>query len=167
MATPTALPATFVSGNVLEAAQLNSMRGAFRVLQVVYGSTSTSTSSSVSTYADTTLTATLTPSATSSKVLVIVNQTGIYKSAGNASNGVNLKLLRGATDIGLIGAAAGYNNSASENIQTSIGASVLDSPATLSATTYKTQFANQTAAASVGVQTLNTLSTIILMEISA
>jgi len=167
MATPTTLPATFVAGNVLTAAQQNALRGAFRVLQVVYGSTSTSTSSSIATYADTTLTATITPSATSSKVLVIVNQTGIYKSAGNASNGVNLKLLRGATDIGLIGAAAGYNNTASENIQTSIGASVLDSPATLSATTYKTQFANQTAAAAVGVQTLSTLSTIILMEISA
>ena len=35
MATPTTLPATFVSGNVLEALQLNDLRGAFRVLQTV------------------------------------------------------------------------------------------------------------------------------------
>ena len=167
MATPTTLPATFVAGNVLTAAQLNSLRGAFRVLQVVYGSTSTSTSSSVTAYADTTLTATITPSATSSKVLVLVNQNGIYKSSGNANNGLNLKLFRGATELGLLAAAAGYTNSALENIQNSVNATVLDSPATTSATTYKTQFANQQASASVGVQTLSTLSTIILMEISA
>jgi hypothetical protein len=167
MAAVTTLPAAFVANTVLTATQLNDLRGAFRVLQVVYGSTSTSTSSSITAYADTTLTATITPSSTSSKVLVIVNQTGIYKSGGNANNGLNLKLLRGATDIGLIGAAAGYTNTALENIGTSIGASVLDSPATVSATTYKTQFANQQASASVGVQTISTLSTIILMEISA
>jgi len=167
MAAVTTLPAAFVANNVLTAAQLNDLRGAFRVLQVVYGSTSTSTSSSTTAYADTTLTASITPSATSSKVLVIVNQTGIYKSAGNAANGVNLKLLRGATNLGSLALAAGYTATAIENIGTSVGASVLDSPATVSATTYKTQFANQTAAASVGVQTLGTLSTIILMEISA
>jgi hypothetical protein len=33
MATPTNLPATFVAGNVLTAAQQNGLRGAFRVLQ--------------------------------------------------------------------------------------------------------------------------------------
>ena len=35
MATPTTLPATFVAGNVLTAAQMNDLRGAFRVLQIV------------------------------------------------------------------------------------------------------------------------------------
>ena len=167
MATPTTLPAAFTVGQVLTSTQMNDLRGAFRVLQVVYGSTATSTSSSISTYADTTLTATITPSATSSKVLVIVNQTGIYKSAGNAANGVNLKLLRGATDLGSLALGAGYTNTTIENIGTSVGTSVLDSPATVSATTYKTQFANQFAGASVGVQILGSLSTIILMEISA
>lgn len=168
MATPTTLPATFVAGNILTAAQLNDLRGAFRVLQVIYGSTSTApTVNATTTYQDTNLTATITPSSSSSKVLVIVNQTGLYKTAGSAANGVNLKLLRGATDIGLLAAGAGYNNLTQENIQTSVGACVLDSPATTSATIYKTQFANQTAAAAVGVQTLSTLSTIILMEISA
>jgi hypothetical protein len=41
----------------------------------------------------------------------------------------------------------------------------LDSPATISATTYKTEFANETAASNVSVQLNNDLSTIILMEI--
>jgi hypothetical protein len=35
MAAVTPLPATFVSGDVLTAAQMNDLRGAFRVLQVV------------------------------------------------------------------------------------------------------------------------------------
>jgi len=168
MATPTTLPAAFTVGQVLASTAMNDLRGAFRVLQVVYGSTSTApTVNATITYQDTNLTATITPSSTSSKVLVIVNQTGLYKTAGSAANGVNLKLLRGSTDLGLLAAGAGYNNLAQENIQTSVGACVLDSPSTTSATIYKTQFANQTAAAAVGVQTLSTLSTMILMEISA
>ena len=40
MATPTTLPAAFVSGAILTADQMNNLRGAFRVLQVV---TSTAT----------------------------------------------------------------------------------------------------------------------------
>ena len=35
MATPTTLPASFTAGQVLTAAQMNDLRGAFRVLQVV------------------------------------------------------------------------------------------------------------------------------------
>ena len=80
---------------------------------------------------------------------------------------MNLKLFRGATDIGSLAFAAGYTNSSVDVYLGSIGTSVLDSPATTSATTYKTQFANQTAAASVQVQTLSAQSTIVLLEISA
>jgi hypothetical protein len=43
----------------------------------------------------------------------------------------------------------------------------LDSPATTSATTYKVQLANGVAASLVAVQTANSESSIILMEISA
>jgi hypothetical protein len=41
MAAVTTLPAAFVAGNVLTAAQLNNLRGAFRVLQVVQSITTT------------------------------------------------------------------------------------------------------------------------------
>ena len=41
MATPTNLPASFVAGAILTAAQQNDLRGAFRVLQVVQGTTTT------------------------------------------------------------------------------------------------------------------------------
>jgi hypothetical protein len=166
MATPTTLPAAFVSGNVLEASQLNNLRGAFRVLQVVQGSTATLATSSVSTYADTGLSATITPSATSSKVLVVVMHNMCGKGNGNTQNGLNLKLFRGATDIKTLTNALGFTDTLLTNLFAA-HAVVLDSPNTTSATTYKTQFSNFQAAASVTVQTQNIESTITLLEISA
>ena len=71
MATPTNLPAAFTVGQVATAAQMNDLRGAFRILQVIQGTTSTRTSSSTTTYADTTLSASITPTSSSSKILVI------------------------------------------------------------------------------------------------
>ena len=165
MATPTTLPAAFVAGNVLTADQLNNVRGAFRVLQVVYGSSATQTTNSSSTYADTTLSASITPSATSSKVLVIVNQNGCFKDTNNTWQ--NLKLLRGSTDIITFGAYGGYTASTGDIGFGSVATSYLDSPATTSATTYKTQQASNNNNAKVGCQAASATSTIILMEISA
>ena len=167
MATPTTLPATFTAGQVLTAAQQNALRGAFRVLQVVSATTSTPTASSTTTYADTTLTVTITPSSSSSKVLILVDQNGGYKSAGNSGSAINCKLLRTTTDISIFSIEACYNGAAQENIIGSMSAFILDSPATTSAVTYKTQFANRIAAAQVFVQINGTQSTIIACEISA
>ena len=100
MATPTTLPATFVSGAVLTAAQQNDLRGAFRVLQVVTGTTIEPVTNSTTTPEDTTLTQTITPTSTSSKVLVLVNHTECYKSAGNAETSMSLYLFRGGVAIG-------------------------------------------------------------------
>jgi len=165
MATPTTLPATFVVGAVLTAAQQNALRGAFRILQVVSGTTSTIVNSSSTTLADSGLTATITPSATSSKVLVFVSQS-IVKNSGNSLNAVKLELLRGASSIAVIGGALLYTATDLTNIGQA-GICYLDSPATIAATTYKTQFANYNASASVGVQPNNSLATMILMEVSA
>lgn len=174
MATPTTLPATFVAGNVLTAAQMNDLRGAFRVLQVVQASTSTEATSSSTTFADTGLTATITPSSTSSLILVLVSQAGCSKSAGSGFNAIALQLLRGATSIQRFASFAGYNaNAASQYLMIGNQNTVhLDSPATTSATTYKTQFCNPNGnLANVKVQespggATNT-STITLLEISA
>lgn len=168
MATPTTLPATFVSSNVLTAASMNDLRGAFRVLQVVYGTTDSAAANSTTTYADTGLTATITPSDVSSKVLVIVQQNGCGKEAGSASSELQIQLLRTSTQIGF--ASGGGTNVSEVSYFGTIGMTVLDSPATTSAVTYKTQFKNYVAAASVRVQTgsiAGNRSTIILMEISA
>jgi hypothetical protein len=166
MATPTSLPATFVSGDVLTAAQMNNLRGAFRVLQVVSASTSTEVTNSTTTYADTTLTATITPSAISSKILVYVSHPQNQKSNVSADNALNLQLLRGATSIYIFNTLLGFSGSATQQYF-SANAIYLDSPATTSATTYKTQLKNFTASAHVRVQAGLVESQIILMEISA
>jgi hypothetical protein len=138
--------------------------GGGKVLQVIQGTTSTSTTNNGGTYADSSLTATITPSSSSSKVLVLVTQL-FTKSADNSQNGVNVKLLRGATDLQttLVLLKTG---TAIENIGF-YALNYLDSPATTSATTYKTQFANQNGTAAVAAQPNNCPSTIILLEIGA
>jgi hypothetical protein len=142
--------------------------GGGKVLQVVSANYSTATSNSTSTYADTGLTASITPSAATSKVLVIVSQNGCTKSAGNASNRIALRLLRGATSILTAGDYFGYTGGATEIIGESISFSYLDSPSTTSSTAYKTQFQNPVNVASVTVQfTSSHNSTITLLEIGA
>ena len=166
MATPTTLPATFTAGQVLTAAQQNALRGAFRVLQVVSGTTSTPVVNATTTYADTGLTATITPSSTSSKILVLVNHPGSYKSAGNVSNAMIMEIQKNGTNLVQISEYGGYTNSLLVNVFGN-SASYLDSPSSVAALTYKTRFKNLVAAAEVGVQHVNVPSTIILMEISA
>lgn len=166
MATPTTLPASFVAGNILEAAQLNNLRGAFRVLQIVEGTTTTGVSSSSTTFADTGLTATITPSATSSKILVLVTQMGAGKTGGASGNALQLRIMRGATQI-LEHINLFFTNSVLDFYSAPVHFQILDSPSTTSATTYKTTFANRVASSSVFLQDSTARSSIILMEISA
>ena len=164
MATPTTLPASFTAGEVLTAAQMNNLRGAFRVLQVVSGSTETSVSSSTNTLVDTGLTATITPTSTSSKVLVCVMQNGCKKATNNTA--VRLVVLRGASIVVTLATVGGDTGSTATNNFGTIAGMYLDSPATTSATTYKTQFSSVASTASVTVQDQGN-SQIILLEVSA
>jgi hypothetical protein len=140
--------------------------GGGKVLQVVYGSTTTQTSNSTSTYADTTLSATITPSSASSKVLVLVSQNGVSKDIGNT--GVQLKLLRGATTILTFAGTVCFTNTTTRN-DAAASCGYLDAPATTSATTYKTQFASRSNVAAVQVQVAggDDTSTMLLLEIGA
>jgi len=166
MATPTNLPASFTSA-VLTSTQMNNLRGAFRILQVVSASTSTEVNSASATHVDTGLTATITPQSSSSKVLVYVAHPQCLKSDANSFNCINMRLLRGSTVIQTIGTVVGFTASNSSNIFGITGIH-LDSPATTSATTYKTQFCSQFGAATVTTQFGNAgTSTIVLMEVSA
>ena len=165
MATPTTLPAAFVAGAILTADQQNNLRGAFRVLQVVSATSATQTTNSTNVYADTTLTASITPQSATSKILVIVNQNGCFKDTGNTWQ--NLQLLRGATVVVQFGGYGGHTASAAEIGFGSVSTAYLDSPATTSATTYKTQQNSQANIAKVGCQAAGATSTITLMEISA
>ena len=157
--------------------------GGGKVLQVVQASTTTATNNSTTSYADTTLTGTITPTLATSKVLVIVNQEAYSERTNTASlgeRGINLKLLRGATVIVDYGTPSdgGFNYSrirvnGSEADRTSLRfiqpITYLDSPATTSATTYKTTFADAYGGASglSVVQSGTAPSTITLLEIGA
>jgi hypothetical protein len=166
MATPTNLPATVTAGQVYTAANVNDLRGAFRILQVVQGTTSTIVSNSTATLADTGLSATITPQETSSKILVIVSHNSCGKSNDGSQNSLNLALFRGATNIKTLTNALGFTNSLLSNIFAA-HAVVFDSPSTTSATTYKTQFSNFQTGASVTVQIQGVESSITLLEVSA
>ena len=143
--------------------------GGGKVLQVVSATYSTATASSSSTATDTGLTATITPTSATSTILVLVNQNGCNK--GTNDTYLRLSLLRGATVISNFERLGGYNGTGADNSIGSCSVSYVDSPATTSATTYKTQFLSATNQASVSVQAssggIGSMSTIVLLEIGA
>jgi hypothetical protein len=97
--------------------------------------------------------------------LVLVNQAGCGKQSSDT--GLRLQLLRGSTVLSLIEGAAGYTGTAAQNFIGSVSTSYLDSPATTSATTYKTQFASWFGTGDSNVQQQSSVSTITLLEIGA
>ena len=141
-----------------------------KVLQVVQGTTSTSMATTSTTYVDSNLTATITPSATSSKILVMFSDP-IKATRTNDSNVFYWKIDRGGTNIlptgdVFVGASDGaYVTNAL--VSFNFTGSVLDSPATVSATTYKLQVKTIATNQTVTAQSDNRLATIILMEIGA
>ena len=139
--------------------------GGGKVLQVVTATTTTSATNATSTYEDTNLTATITPTSATSKILVFVSQI-FEKSSANANNGVNARLVRGATALTVFNIYNIYSGTAIQFIgQGSVN--YLDNPATTSATTYKTQFMNPNNTATVAAQPNFCDSYITLMEIGA
>ena len=137
------------------------------VLQVVQAAYASGAANSTSTYADTNLAATITPTSSTSKVLVIVTHNGVSKNTGNANSAVALKLVRNSTDISIFARYVGYTGTSGYNVGFSVGVNYYDFPATTSAVTYKTQFANEANAASVEVNANGAISYMTLMEISA
>ena len=144
-----------------------------KLLQVVQGTLTTSTSSTATTFTDTALSATITPSASTSKILIMFSHNaGLYRTASSNFN-LWIKLLRGATDLAVPG-----NNvdtiyfqpgKTSTTLEFNHDASYmyLDSPATTSSITYKTQMKSDNSAITWRANTANTTSTMILMEIGA
>ena len=139
--------------------------GVGKVLQVVNANYSTAVSNSTLTYADTGLTASITPTSTSSKILVFVNQADVIKSINDTSCRIQLQR-NGALIVQFALFAAGTGTTAI-NVNSGVSTTYLDSPATTSSVTYKTQFASTGNNASVSVQFGNSTSTITLMEIAA
>jgi hypothetical protein len=178
MATPTNLPATFVAGDILTAAQQNGLRGAFRILQVVTASKSDTFSTASTTYTDVTgLSVSITPQSTTSKILVVASITG---TGTTSSTNFFARLMRDSTAIA-IGDAAGSRTQTTvsardQDMQQSMSIMFLDSPATVSATTYKIQiraqaafgvYINRGTADADNSNTARTFSSITVLEVSA
>ena len=147
---------------------IDRLNRAGNILQVVNATYSTQTTSSSSTFADTGLTATITPTSASSKILVLVNQVGCYKTTTDTA--IALRLLRGATTIISFESAAGGTSSTTSSATGAASVCYLDAPATTSSTTYKTQLMSTSNTALVYVQASNGFipsSTITLMEVAA
>lgn len=188
MAVPTTLPNTFVAGNVLTAADMNNMRGAFRVLQVLSTTKQDTFAASVASTASvdvTGLSATITPSSSASKVLIMVNMNGVTDVSGSIRPYIVGQLKRGSTLIGggtVVGSRTSANaasgSSGINDLTTNISFSFLDSPATTSATTYQVAMfnsfgatfdlrLNRVGADADAAATVRLSSTITVMEISA
>jgi hypothetical protein len=161
MATPTTLPASFTDATVLPASSLNDLRGAFRILQVVQGATSTTTSTTSGTNVDTTLSATITPQSSSSKILAMITQTAFCSTSATDSI---FQLVRGSTAIATNKFVA-YGSTSANVVSWALN--YLDSPATTSATTYKTQMRRDAGGGTVITQVGDSLSTLTLFEVSA
>jgi hypothetical protein len=162
MATPTTLPASFTAGDVLTAAQMNDLRGAFRILQVVAGGNATAVTTTSATFVTTNVTATITPSSTSSKILAFY--TGAFGGSNNTTQ-INSGLYRGTVAGTLIGLTTMYANAAS--FYGTMSLVVLDSPATTSATTYTVAFHPAGGASTATAKQNNTDLNLILLEVSA
>jgi len=139
-----------------------------KVLQVVQGTTSTGTTISTSTFTDTGLTASITPTLNTSKILVMVVQMSYSNRAGTSiySQG---RIMRGATSVFENTYIHGFNvPNATGTIEffATWAPVYLDSPATTSAITYKTQQATNGSGTIVTSFGSNP-SAIILMEIGA
>jgi hypothetical protein len=162
--TPARLPVG-ANGLVLEAAsgETTGLKWGFKgIVQVVNVTQATPATNATDTYADTNLSATITPKSASNKVFVIISQFA-GKNSNNTNSGVWLQLLRGATVINQFAIYFGYTNTAINNLGCA-SFNYLDSPASTSALTYKTQFRNNTNASGVSVN--EGTSSITLIEVS-
>ena len=116
--------------------------GGGKVLQVVSTTYATQVQNFTTTYADTGLTLSITPSSATSKVLVLVSQ-NFWAGRNDVAVGVFARLMRGATEIlpkWPVQLEATRVGSGPLVMGSEMGLSYLDSPATTSSTTYKTQF---------------------------
>jgi hypothetical protein len=86
MATPTNLPASFTSGSTLSAATMNNLRGAFRILQVVTTSDTTTRTCTTDYPTLSTLNVSITPQSTSSLILVSATLSCQIDSNGSNTN---------------------------------------------------------------------------------
>jgi hypothetical protein len=138
--------------------------GGGKVVQIVFDEHTESKSSATNTYIDTGLTATITPTSASNEIIVMVSHNGCFKNTNNTA--VQMRLMRGATQIAQMSDTGGFTNSSVHNYFGNISLDYKDAPATTSATTYKTQFRSEGNNANAGVGANTSLGTMILIEVT-
>jgi hypothetical protein len=144
------LPA--VSGTILTTTSPK----AGNVLQVVSATYAIQTEFSTASYVDTGLTATITPSSATSRILILANQVSLWRTAGSGYG--ELLLVRNSTGL------ARFEGQFNDAQGGSGSIAFVDSPATTSAVTYKTQcFASSPT---IQLQRNSGVSTITLLEIA-
>jgi|TARA_R100000149_G_C5840203_1_gene112555 hypothetical protein len=132
------------------------------VLQVVEGTRTDGTNTASSSYVDAGLSASITPTSSSSKVLVIV-AAGFGNTSASTNN--NVRILRDSTEIRSFSRVAFQANG---HVNAHQIFTVLDSPSTTSATTYKVQYMTDGGNFRINDSSGDTsVATITLMEISA
>ena len=129
-----------IADNAVTSAKLASGLALGKIGQVVQVTDATTFSTTSSSYVDVTgVTASITPTATSSKVLVMIQGSTNNSTASSELN--RLKLLRGSTAIGVANTThdSFFNTYGVSNVAISFTTLLLDSPATTSSATYKLQ----------------------------
>jgi hypothetical protein len=148
-----------------------------KVLQVVHSSTQSTRTVTSTSFTDIFLDATITPSSASSKILVLVNMSQCASNNTNSAVQAFSQLLRGATVIPtsgqMVNGLSVTSTSSNPQVYGYVGMSILDEPATTSATNYKLQGRLQTGTSSGQAVFHGTqqgpisTSTITLLEIGA
>ena len=152
------------SGDTIALASgVTSGAGMGKVLQVVQGTTTTPVTISTTTPTDTGLSASITPTSASSKVLVLVSQWTTKLTGGLNNQGASTYIKRDSTTV-ISNYLSGITEPEITRLRWYESISVLDSPNTTSAVTYKTQVRADNG--NITVQYDNIKSTIILMEVA-
>lgn len=146
--------------------------GAGRIIQVVSATATSGVNNTTATLIDSGLQASITPQSSSNKILVTISQAFTRTGGSSTYTSLAIRILRNSTSIfdqnGYL-----YTGVAGETIQGQWPYSHLDSPATTSSITYKTQFClhpyagSGTVAAQPSTGAGYSYSSIILFEVTA
>ena len=151
-----------INDDAITAAKMASGVGG-KILQVKNQVQATEVTSNSATYTDTGCSLSITPSSTSSKILIISSNDCTKYGADTA---VAIRCYRDSTEIGgtIIGRRI-CDSDNSDKEQAIFSFTVLDSPNTTSAITYKTQYNNTYAGGTVRINAGSGSSTFCLMEV--
>lgn len=146
------------------------------IIQVVQATTSTAVNVNTTTYTDTNLTAAITPTSSSNKILIMINQAYVYLRSV-LDMGMGVRIVRDSTTVwtSVQSGTGPYYDYVDNSTEHDGYATIvyLDSPATTSSTTYKTQGRPWNTSNTGRVifnpsnTVANSVSTITLMEVVA